>query len=225
MGKSRRSGAMETKNQHIQCIEKVMLLFQNDLKMSSFLENETSSVIEWVDSTRMGNHIVLVQLLRRTAKLGVMQSRRRKTHADSPFVVEDLTTRRYKLLLTARSNPGITSAWWREGNIYALVWGDHGNKRTSRSSHKTQPAGDPPQNRTDNTTQDRRRQAEGPIRRVRSEERRPPWPQRSAVRRTLTAGRMRRARLCQQRGMSFDCEFCHRHLGRVCFCEDCECIC
>ena len=129
---------------------------------------------------------VLVKLLRRTTKLRVMQSRRRKTHADSPFVVEDLTTRRYKLLLTARSNPGITSAWSREGNIYARVWGDRVIRITeetdwSRIFRQDTTTRRSLQNRTYPPTQDRRRQAEGPIRRARSEQRRAPRPQRSAV--------------------------------------------
>jgi len=102
---------------HFQTLQKV-IFFTRDLGLTNFTPDlvDICHRVGRFDPQGKPRQII-VKFLRRTTKLDVMEGRRR-TPRGAPFLVEDLTKRRYQLLAKARNLSGTKGAWSKEGKIY-----------------------------------------------------------------------------------------------------------
>ena len=114
----------DEKESNENCLQRVMNFLKRAIDIEFLYEHEVD-ICHRVGRYEPGNpRAVIVKFVRRTTKMAVMRGRLRNLPRGSPFVVEDLTKRRFQLLMKARNFPGARNAWSREGTIYARLWGD-----------------------------------------------------------------------------------------------------
>jgi len=119
---------------HIQCLRRVTEFLRHNLKMTYFNPDEIDICHRVGRFSRDGRpRQIVVKFMRRTTKIAVMEHRPRGSPPGSPFVVEDLTRRRYNLMRRARLNPDVTNTWSRDGHIYARLRGDRVTRITDNT--------------------------------------------------------------------------------------------